>query len=73
MFAAHRVFRLDYEELAKEPGAPSRVLEFLGAEARPLTTRLRKQNPESLTELVENYSELAAALRGTQWESFLEE
>lgn len=60
----HRTFHLTYEELV----AGERIDElqsFLGAEARPLTSRYERLRDRPLTEVVENYDELAAALAET--------
>jgi hypothetical protein len=50
-----------------------RLLGFLGVDRFvPLTSRLIKQNPDSLREILENYDEIARTLRGTPFESYLE-
>ena len=48
------------------------MLAFLDIETLvPLTTDRAKINPDSLEELIENYDEVAQALRGTSFERFL--
>jgi hypothetical protein len=37
----------------------------------PVTTDLRKQNPDSLEDILENYEEVAQAFRGTAFEKYL--
>jgi hypothetical protein len=55
-----------YEDLVdRREDVLREVQSFLGIEPRPLTVTLRKQNPEPLRELVENYDELYAAFKDT--------
>jgi LPS sulfotransferase NodH len=63
---------VDYEDVAADPsGQVHRICEYLGVEFAQVTTDLRKQNPEPLSSLLENYDEVVAALKGSEWESFL--
>lgn len=59
-----RAISIAYEDLATS--APEimrqRVFPFLGVESMSVQTRLRKQNPRSLPECVENYAEVADLL-----------
>jgi len=74
MFEAHPLVRIYYEDLVADPeGTFGAVTDFLGVERSRPTTRLRKQNPESLQDLVTNYEELRSAFQGTEWETFFEE
>jgi hypothetical protein len=59
-------FFLDYEDL-QDLAAVNGLLTWLGAEGRlrQLDRRLKKQNPEPLSEKVENFAEMEAALGGT--------
>lgn len=73
-FANHPLISVYYEELANAPEAAFReVTNFLGVgNASPKTT-LKKQNPESLRDLLSNYDELKSAFSGTQWQEFFVE
>ena len=67
----HEVFYEDF--VADRTKESVRMLRFLGVdESRELTTDLLKINPESLSDLVENYEEICAALKGTQHEKYLD-
>lgn len=59
-------FFLDYEDL-QDLAALNGLLAWLGVEGRlrHLDRRLKKQNPEPLSEKVENFAEMEAALGGT--------
>jgi len=49
-----------------------KLCHFLGVQyVAGLTSSLRKQNPEPLSELIENFSEIEEALKGTAYESML--
>ncbi len=63
-----------YEDLlADRTASYTRVFEFLGVSAAPPPDDpLRKINPDALPELVENWDEVVAALRGTPFERHLE-
>jgi sulfotransferase family protein len=59
--------------LAQKEEETRRLLDFLGiSRYAPLTSRLVKQNPDSLRDILENYDEIARALRGTSFERHLE-
>lgn len=50
-----------------------RILQFLDIDQFvPLSTDLVKLNPDSIEDLVENYEEVAQALRGTVYEKYLD-
>lgn len=71
-FEGHDVLHLTYETLVADPDAEmDRAQRFLGLRVRPLHTRTRKLRERSLPEVIENYDEVAAALRGTPWEHCL--
>jgi LPS sulfotransferase NodH len=63
-----------YEELLADPGAlVGGVFRFLGVEeAGAGTLPLRKMTPDDLADAVENLDEVAAALRGTEFERLLD-
>jgi len=74
MFAGHRLLNLYYEDLAADPqGEFRRVTDFLGLAYRPPRSRLKKQNPSSIRELLANYDELKTVFSGSDWASFFEE
>jgi hypothetical protein len=66
---------ISYESfLAQKEKEARRVLGFLGIDRYvPLTSRLVKQNTDSLREILENYDEIARTLRGTPFQSYLED
>ena len=62
LFRQHQKLTLFYEDLVDDrEEALGQVQEFLGVDPGPLTVTLRKQNPEPLPELLENYDELSRA------------
>lgn len=72
---------LTYEDLvglegqeveALMPQTGEAICRHLGVEAMPLVSYTRRVNPQPLSEIVENWAELAAALGGTALERFLE-
>jgi hypothetical protein len=65
-------FRLEYHEI---PTRAADALHFLGVDAgkAQLTSPYRKLRTRPMHEVIENWDELAAGLRGTRWEEFLEE
>lgn len=64
---------VSYESfLARKEEETRRLLGFLGIDRyAPLTSRLVKQNPDSLREILENYDEIARALHGTPFAGYL--
>ena len=68
---AHRpVLKLVYEEdIEQDPRAAYRkVCAFIGEAMPPVNVRLDRTTPFPLREIIENYSEVAACLRGTPYE-----
>lgn len=64
LFRDHQLLALFYEDLVEQRDETFRqAQEFLGVDPGPLNVTLRKQNPEPLPELLENYDELRAAYR----------
>jgi len=73
LFRDHDKMQVLYEEILSSrdelfAGAQS----FLGVEPQPLTVDLRKQNPDDLRALVENYDELRSAFEGTEYGEFFQ-
>ncbi len=63
-----------YEDLVGEPQRElEKVREFLKLSSPVVATSLEKQNPEPLSELVLNYSDLHSRFAGTEWEWALSE
>jgi LPS sulfotransferase NodH len=68
----HPVFSLSYEELV----AGERLEElqtFLGVEPHALSSNYRRLRERPLRDLIENFDELAAALEGTAYATYLDE
>jgi hypothetical protein len=66
LFREHRNLPVFYEDLLDRRDEVFREAQsFLGVEPGPLTVTLRKQNPEPLRELIENYDELYEAYEDT--------
>lgn len=64
LFQEHPVCQVFYEDMVdRRREVFEEVQAFLGEEPRRLSVTLRKQNPEPLRELIENYEELYEALR----------
>jgi LPS sulfotransferase NodH len=55
------------------PATAAGVFAHLGLDAAPVDTSLRRTNPGRLDQLVANVEEVAAALRGTPYEQFLDD
>ena len=73
LFSRRSMLTVYYEDLARERQRVfGEVQTFLGLKPARLTTTLRKQNPEPLSELIENYDELYAAFKGSQYEPFFD-
>jgi LPS sulfotransferase NodH len=73
MLKNKRHIEVSYESFVANREAESRrILDFLSVDSSiPVTTDLRKQNPDSLEDILENYEEVAQAFRGTAFEKYL--
>ena len=72
-FAGHRLLTVFYEELLDDWTAVlDGVQSFLGVEPRALVANTRRQNPEPLRALIENYDGLRDAFAGTPHAAFFE-
>lgn len=69
--AGHPTFRIAYEDLARSEGL-SELQSFLGVEPAALRSPHRRGG-RPLSDSVENWEELAEALRGTRFASLLED
>jgi hypothetical protein len=66
LFDEHSKRAVWYEDLLDHrEDVLSEAQSFLGVEPGPLTVTLRRQNPEPLRELIENYDELHDAFKST--------
>lgn len=73
LFGEHPKLPVSYEDLvAHRQEVLSEVQSFLGVEPGPLTVTLRRQNPEPLRELIENYDELYEAFKDTSAAAFFD-
>ena len=69
----HPMLTLYYEDLLRHrKDVLNRVQSFLGLQPRQLAVTMRRQNPEPLSGLVENYDELHAALKDTPYAAFFD-
>lgn len=70
LFGEHNIHRLYYEDLTERyTDTLNQAQAFLGLKPRLLVAETRKQNPEPLQELIENYAELYEAFKGTPEEA----
>lgn len=73
VFREHPTLPVYYEDLVDRRDEVFREAQsFLGVEPGPLTVTLRRQNPEPLSELIENYDELYEAFKGTPEAAFFD-
>ena len=74
IFLAHPVIELTYEELtADTQKAMNRIYSFFNLTYYPATSDVRRQNPETIKNLIINYDELATVLLNEGYSDFLEE
>lgn len=72
-FGRHPRLTIFYEDMDRNrEEAFDRVQSFIGVEKQPLTVTLRKQNPQPLRDLIENYDELYEELQSTPYVDWLE-
>ena len=72
--SGHPMIDVYYEDVVASPYEEcARIFSFLGLPPHPVKTRLLRQNPESLRELLENYAALKKEFAGTEWERHFEE
>jgi hypothetical protein len=73
LFATHPLLEVEYVELTENADDTfRRVHAFLGVDFVPPTITTRRQNPEPLRDLIENYDELFAAFENTPEARFFE-
>lgn len=70
-FEQHPMISVTYENLVTQPQAEFvKILNLLKLDNYKPKTRSVRQNPEKLSELIENYSELEAYFKETRWSNF---
>ncbi|BBN14416.1 hypothetical protein MPTK1_6g11500 [Marchantia polymorpha subsp. ruderalis] len=72
-FNGTRLALVYYEDLVRNPKSIETVQEFLGVPARKLESRQVKIHTKPLQEQIENWEEVLTRLKGTEFESFLED
>lgn len=73
-FRNSQMLELTYEELvANKRKWEKNILHFLGVPYRNLTPETSKQSKSTLSERIENYSELKTYFSGTKWERFFQD
>jgi LPS sulfotransferase NodH len=74
MFQAHPMIDVHYEDLIDNPEMEfQKITRFLGVDFIVPEIKLRRQNPESVFNLVENYGFLKKHFTGTQWQGYFED
>lgn len=66
-------YEADLQESGNHQATADRLFSFLGLQSAPVSTSTRRINTRRLSELVENYAELQAALADTPWAAQLEQ
>jgi len=62
---------LVYEDIVDDQSRLNDCLEYLGCSNTTLSSRLTKMNPRRHDELIDNFADVAAALRGTRFSTML--
>jgi LPS sulfotransferase NodH len=65
----HPTIALTYERLTSEP--IDDIQRFVGVEPRPLSSPYRKLRTRPMSDVIENWDEVVAELRGTRFERFV--
>jgi len=72
-FAEHPKINVIHEDLIEnQQDTMQRIFAFLKVPYEPVTTRMKKQNPASPRETVDNYEQLKSYFRNTRWDVFFE-
>ncbi|KAL3681731.1 hypothetical protein R1sor_024687 [Riccia sorocarpa] len=72
-FNGTRLALVYYEDLVKDPKSIVAIQKFLGVPVRKLASRQVKIHTKPLQEQIENWEEVLTRLKGTEFESFLED
>lgn len=67
------VYEDDLLDPARHQATADRVVGYLGREPQPVATRMRRSGSPHLSDQVENWDEVAAALAGTEFEAFVDD
>lgn len=74
IFSNHKLIHVTYEELAKDRRKIiNKIFKEFDLEIYDRDSELKKQNPESLQDLILNFEELQNQFNGTKWESYFYE
>ena len=74
MFAHKQTIEIFYEDIITKPNNEyHRILELLNLPFSTPKARTRAMNPEKLSELIVNYTELKGIFENTKWAAFFEE
>lgn len=72
-FPGHKVYNLQYEQLIANPQvAMNGVLDFIGLRSTRVKSSFKKQNPENLDQVIENFEKLSEQLRNSEWAYLLD-
>lgn len=72
VFRDHRLIEIHYEDVVAGPSGLRHVFEFLDVTRMDVVGKFARQERRPLSEVISNYDEVAASLRGTRYEKFLE-
>ena len=73
-FSSHPFFETSYEDLTSNPQmVMTSIFSFFNLKSYPVSTNLKKQNSETIEELVINYQELKNRLTQEGYANFIEE
>ncbi len=74
-FKNHKIHNIYYEDMISNPNVEIKELSrFLDLDTElNFSPKLKKQNPESLSDLIENYQEIYSYFENTKWHDFLNE
>jgi LPS sulfotransferase NodH len=73
-FAKHAMVEVVYEEMISDPSSTlNRIFKGINLSIDLTKTNLKKQNPETLSELCENYQELKKHFENSEWAVFFGE
>ena len=74
-FKNHRIINVYYNDLiSKREETMNRIFEFLNTKKIEIeNTVLKKQNPETLNELIINFTDLKKEFKNTKWEAFFQD
>ena len=75
LFGGHEKLNINYEDLFENgglrPSSGKSLCEFLGVEATPMASNLKKMNRQRLEECVSNYDDLSSTLHETEFSELL--